>query len=73
MAKECVSWLQTLSISFLGQGLDDACLRIAVGLRLDTAIRAAHQCHHCGVEVDGRGIHSLSCRHNEGRLPGMEM
>ena len=67
MAKESGAWLQALPISSLGLRLDDASLRTAVGLRLGTAICAAHQCHHCGVEVDGRGIHGLSCRYSEGR------
>ena len=43
-------------------------LRIAVDLRLGTAICAAHQCRHCGEEVDYRGTHGLSCHHSEGRL-----
>ena len=67
MAKESSAWLQALPISSLGLRLDDASLRIAVGLRLGTATCGAHQCRHCGVEVDGRGIHGLSCRHSEGR------
>ena len=67
MAKESGAWLQALPISSLGLRLDDTYPRIAVGLRLRTAICAAHQCHHCGVEVSGRGFHGLSCRHCEGR------
>ena len=67
-AKESGAWLQALPISSLGLRLDDSTLRIAVGLRLGTAICAAHQCHHCGEEVDCRGTHGLSCRHSEGRL-----
>ena len=42
MAKESGAWLRALPISSLG--LNDASLRIAVGLRLGTAICAAHQC-----------------------------
>ena len=68
IAKESGAWLQALPISSLGLRLDDSALRIAVGLRLGTAICAAHQCRHCGEEVDCRGTHGLSCRHSEGRL-----
>ena len=64
---ESDAWLQALPISSLGLRLEDASLRIAVGLRLGTAICATHQHHHCGVEVDGRGFHGLICRHSEGR------
>ena len=67
-AKESGAWLQALPISSLGLRLDDSALRIAVGLRLGTAICVAHQCRHCGEEVDCRGTHGLSCRHSEGRL-----
>ena len=47
--------------------MDDASLRIAVGLRLGTVICAAHQWYHCGVEVDGLGIHGISCHRSERR------
>ena len=67
-AKESGAWLQALPISSLGlMRLDDSALRIAVGLRLGTAICAAHQCRHCG-EVDCRGTHGLSGHHSEGWL-----
>ena len=68
MTKESGAWLHALPITSLGLRMDDTTLRIAVGLRLGTAICAAHLCHHCGAEVDCLGIHGLSCRHSEGRL-----
>ena len=37
-------------------------MRVAVGLRLGTP----HSCYHCGTDVDGKGIHGMSCRKSEG-------
>ena len=50
----------------LGLRLDDSTLGIAVGLRLGTAICAAHQCQNCSEEVDCQGSYGLSCCYSEG-------
>ena len=68
MTKESGAWLHALPITSLGLRMDDTTLRIAVGLRLGTAICGAHLCHHCGAGVDCLGTHGLSCQHSEGRL-----
>ena len=64
---ESGAWLHALPNTSLGLRLDDASLRIAVGLRLGTAVCAAHQCQHCGEDVNNQGTHGLSCRRSEGR------
>ena len=45
----------------------DNTITVAVGIRLGTQLCKPHKCHHCGSEVDGFGIHGLSCRWSEGR------
>lgn len=47
--------------------MDDNTIRVAIGLRLGTAICGAHLCHLCGAEVDSLGRHALSCRRSAGR------
>ncbi len=61
------AWLQALPISSIGLRLDNPSLRIAVGLRLGTAICAPHHCQFCGAEVSSLGLHGLCCRKSEGR------
>ena len=61
-------WLQAVPIASLGLKLDDASIRIAVGLRLGTALSHPHKCQ-CGAEVDKFGCHGLSCKSAEGRHP----
>ena len=65
--RESGAWLHALPNTSLGLRLDDTTLRIAVGLRLCTAVCAAHQCQHCGEEVNNQGTHGLSCCRSEGR------
>ena len=65
MTKESGAWLYALPVtSHVGLRMEDTTLRIAVGLRLGSAISAAHLFLHCGDEVDFLGSHGLSCRHN---------
>ena len=66
-AKESGAWLHALPISSLGLRMDDATIRIAVGLRLGASLCRPHTCRHCGAEVDHLAIHGLSCRKSEGR------
>ena len=60
------AWLNALPISSLGLRMDNNTIRVAVGIRLGTQLCRPHMCHHCGSEVDGFGIHGLSCRWSEG-------
>ena len=55
-----------MPISSLSLRMDNT-IRVAVGIRLGTQLCKPHMCHHCGSEVDGFGIHGLSCRWSEGR------
>ena len=55
MNKVSGAWLHALPISSMGLRMDDSTLRIAVGLRLDTAICAPHICQLCGAEVTALG------------------
>ena len=63
---ESGAWLNALPISSLSLRMDNT-IRVAVGIRLGTQLCKPHMCHHCGSEVDGFGIHGLSCRWSEGR------
>ena len=64
---ESGAWLNALPISSLGLRMDNNTIRVAVGIRLGTKLCRPHMCHHCtcGSEVDGFGIHGLSCRWSE--------
>ena len=66
-AKESGAWLHALPISSLGLRMDDNTVRIAVGLRLGSALCRPHDCQHCGAEVDRLAVHGLSCKNSEGR------
>jgi len=59
-------WLETLPIASVGLKMDNATVRIAVGLRLGAPIVHPHQCV-CGSMVTADGHHGLSCRHGSGR------
>ena len=60
------AWLNAIPSASLGLNLDDAALRIAVGLRLGVPLVLDHKCH-CGASVDKLGHHGLSCRRSAGR------
>jgi hypothetical protein len=59
-------WLHALPITACGLRLDNEAIRVAVGLRLGCTLCQPHQCP-CGVNVDARGTHGLSCRRSAGR------
>ncbi|HSN23902.1 MAG TPA: reverse transcriptase domain-containing protein, partial [Methylomicrobium sp.] len=59
-------WLHALPISACGLRLSDEAVRVAVGLRLGTAICQTHSCS-CGSPIDQLGTHAFSCKHNPGR------
>ena len=61
-------WLKAIPITSCGLRLDDEAIRIAIGLRLGTNLCIPHPCP-CGAAVDVSGVHGLSCRRNQGRLP----
>ena len=60
-------WLNALPITSCGLRLDDETVRIGVGLRLGLNLCEPHRCH-CGIQVDNRGLHCLSCKVGPGRL-----
>ena len=64
---ESGAWLRALPVTALGLRMDDNTVRVAVGLRLGTAVCGPHSCQHCGTAVDALGRHALSCRRSEGR------
>ena len=49
--KESGAWLRALPVSALGLRVDDDTVRVAVGLRLGTAICGPHSCQRCGLAV----------------------
>ena len=60
------AWLQAWPITACGLCLDDEAIRVAVGLRLGVSLCTPHTCP-CGMLVDARGSHGLSCRRSAGR------
>ena len=66
-SKESAAWLSALPVATLGNMLDDASLRIAVGLRLGAVVCTEHSCI-CGQNVDKYGHHGLSCKKSRGRF-----
>ena len=66
-SKHSADWLHAIPITSCGLRLEDDAVRIAVGLRLGTDICQPHTCQ-CGVSVDFRGSHALSCKRSVGRL-----
>ncbi len=77
--KDSGAWLRALPVSALGLRMDDNTVRVAIGLRLGTAILWRHYCQLCGEEVNTLGRHALCCRNSGGRhnqhaaLPQMEL
>ena len=63
---ESAAWLVALPVSTFGNLLDDASLRISVGLRLGASICSEHKCV-CGGMVDQWGHHGLACKKSRGR------
>jgi hypothetical protein len=59
-------WLHALPIASCGLRLNDEDIRVAIGLRLGTALCKPHQCS-CGAQVDANGLHGLSCKQSNGR------
>ena len=49
--------------------MDNDSIRMAVSLRLGSALCIPHYCTLCGAQVDETGVHALSCRKSKGRLP----
>ena len=66
-SKHSGDWLHTIPISSCGLRLADEVVRIAVGLRFGINICEPHVCI-CGLVVDVRGSHALSCKHTSGCL-----
>ena len=50
----------------MGLCLSDRELRVSIGLRLGAPLVRAHTCG-CGIDVDSKGHHGLSCRRSAGR------
>ena len=67
--KESGAWLSAPPISTLGLRMDNDTIRVAVGLRLGSALCHPHDCALCGASVSETGIHALCCRRSQGRLP----
>jgi Reverse transcriptase (RNA-dependent DNA polymerase) len=59
-------WLHTLPIASCGLRLENEDVRVAVGLRLGTALCQPHQCS-CGAMVEVNGLHGLSCKLGPGK------
>ena len=57
--KESGAWLRALPVTALGLRMDDNTVRVAVGLRLGTAVCGPHSCQFCGSAVDALGRHTL--------------
>ena len=60
-ARHSGDWLFALPIASCGLKLDNEAVRVAVGLRLGLDICEPHSCR-CGLLVDARGLHSLTCK-----------
>ena len=62
------AWLNAFPAASLGTLLDPDTLRTAVVMRVGADICAPHQCR-CGIDIDERGLHGLSCQLSAGRFP----
>ena len=65
--KESGAWLNALPVTSLGLRMDNAIMRISMGLRLGLPLCQSHNCQHCGAEVSQFATHGLSCRKSAGR------
>ena len=54
-------WLHAVPITAVGLRLSDEAIRVSVGHRLRSTTCQPHTCI-CGVAVDAKGLHGLSCR-----------
>ena len=61
------AWLEAVPVASLGTRLDDEAVRIAVGIRLGSAICEAHACR-CSGRVHSNGLHGLDCSKSAGRF-----
>ena len=59
-------WLRAIPLPAIGLKLDNAAVRIAVGLRLGAPLVHPHTCV-CGSQVETNGRHGLVCRKSAGR------
>ena len=59
-------WLRAIPLPAIGLKLDNAAVRIAVGLRLGAPLVHPHICV-CGAQVEANGRHGLVCRKSAGR------
>ena len=62
-----ISWHVSGASRPLSFEINNNAIRVAVGLRLGSAICETHTCP-CGATVDSLGQHALSCRKNPGRV-----
>jgi hypothetical protein len=60
-------WLHALPISACGLHLDNDAVRVAVGLRLGSALCEKHVCR-CGKTVNILAEHAFSCKRSAGRI-----
>ena len=47
--------------------MDDATMRISMGLHVGLPLCQSHTCQHCGAEVSQCATHGFSCRKSAGR------
>src|SRR6218665_2425527 len=66
MAPHASDWLHALPLTTFNLKLSDEAVRVAVGLRLGSAMYQPHTCV-CGAPVSAKGLHGLSCSLGFGR------
>ena len=59
-------WIHAIPSDNCGLLLDDETLRIAVGVRLGSALCLPYTCI-CGASIDEKCLHSFACKKNSGR------
>ena len=67
--KESGAWLNALPVTSLGLRMDDATMRISMGLRLGLPLCQSHTCQHCGAEVSQFATHAWLKLQKECRTP----